>query len=124
MTLLGHAHPAVTRAVSEQAGRLTFYSNTVPIEIRTRAAERLCAFAPDGIEHVFFCNSRSAAPVRISIGANFCDVGIACRGRMTIAMAALDNLVKGMAGTAIQNMNLMCGLPETTGLWTPSFRPI
>ena len=58
------------------------------------------------------------------VGSNFCDVGVACRGRMVIAMAALDNLIKGMAGTAIQNMNLMCGLPEVTGLWTPSFRPV
>ena len=39
-------------------------------------------------------------------------------------MSAIDNLVKGMAGTAIQNMNLMCGLSETTGLWTPSLRPV
>lgn len=61
VTLLGHSHPAVTRAVSDQAGRLTFYSNAAPIEIRNRAAERLCAFAPDGIEHVFFCNSGSEA---------------------------------------------------------------
>jgi acetylornithine/succinyldiaminopimelate/putrescine aminotransferase len=51
----------VTRAVSEQAGRLTFYSNAAPIEIRNRAADRLCGFAPDGIEHVFFCNSGSEA---------------------------------------------------------------
>ena len=61
VTLLGHAHPAVTRAVHEQAGRLTFYSNAAPIEIRTRAAERLCAFAPEGVEHVFFCNSGAEA---------------------------------------------------------------
>lgn len=58
------------------------------------------------------------------VGSNFCDVAVAARGRQVIAMAAIDNLVKGMAGTAIQNMNLMCGLPETTGLWTPSLRPI
>lgn len=58
------------------------------------------------------------------VGSNFCDVGVACRGRKVIAMAAIDNLVKGMAGTAIQNMNLMCGLPETSGLWSPSFRPV
>jgi N-acetyl-gamma-glutamyl-phosphate/LysW-gamma-L-alpha-aminoadipyl-6-phosphate reductase len=58
------------------------------------------------------------------VGSNFCDLGVACRERQAVAMAALDNLVKGMAGTAIQNMNLMCGLPETTGLWTPSFRPV
>ncbi len=58
------------------------------------------------------------------VGSNFCDVSVTCRGRQVVAMAALDNLVKGMAGTAIQNMNLMCGLPETTGLWQPALRPI
>jgi N-acetyl-gamma-glutamylphosphate reductase len=29
-----------------------------------------------------------------------------------------------MAGTAIQNLNLMCGLAETTGLWSPAMRPV
>lgn len=58
------------------------------------------------------------------VGSNFCDLSVVCRGRQVIAMAALDNLVKGMAGAAIQNMNLMCGLPETAGLWTPSLRPL
>ena len=58
------------------------------------------------------------------VGSNFCDVSVTSRGRQVIAMAALDNLVKGMAGTAIQNMNLMCDLPETTGLWSPAYRPI
>ena len=41
-----------------------------------------------------------------------------------IVTSAIDNLVKGAAGQAIQNMNLMCGLEETTGLWFPSFRPV
>lgn len=58
------------------------------------------------------------------VGSNFCDIGVACRGRQVVVMAALDNLVKGMAGTAIQNLNLMCGLEEETGLWAPSFRPV
>jgi N-acetyl-gamma-glutamyl-phosphate reductase len=58
------------------------------------------------------------------VGSNFCDIGIAVRERQVIVMAALDNLVKGMAGAAIQNMNVLCGLDETTGLWTPSFRPV
>lgn len=58
------------------------------------------------------------------VGSNFCDVYVACRARRVIAMAALDNLVKGMAGAAIQNMNLMCGIEETSGLWTPSLRPM
>ena len=48
VALLGQAHPAVTGAIAEQAARLTFCSNVVPLEIRTRAAERLCAFAPKG----------------------------------------------------------------------------
>ena len=61
VALLGHSHPAVTRAVAEQAGRLTFYSNAVPLEVRTRAADRLCAFAPDGLSRVFFCNSGAEA---------------------------------------------------------------
>lgn len=58
------------------------------------------------------------------IASNFCDIGVAVRGRQAIVMAAIDNLVKGMAGAAIQNMNLCCGLPETAGLWTPAPRPV
>lgn len=58
------------------------------------------------------------------VGANFCDIAVTSRGKQVIAMAAIDNLVKGMAGTAIQNMNLCCGLPETTGLWAPALRPV
>ncbi|MBT6441864.1 MAG: N-acetyl-gamma-glutamyl-phosphate reductase, partial [Alphaproteobacteria bacterium] len=33
-----------------------------------------------------------------------------------ILVSAIDNLVKGASGQAIQNMNVMCGLPETQGL--------
>lgn len=61
VALLGHAHPVVTKAIREQAETLTFYSNVAPLEIRTRAAERLTAFAPTGLEHVFFCNSGAEA---------------------------------------------------------------
>lgn len=56
------------------------------------------------------------------VGSNFCDIGLAARGRQVIVMTAIDNLIKGMAGTAIQNMNLMCGIPDETGLWTPALR--
>ncbi len=51
-------------------------------------------------------------------GSNFCDVGVFVdrRAGMVVTVAALDNLVKGAAGQAIQAMNLMLGLPETTGL--------
>src|SRR6266699_3319877 len=47
---------------------------------------------------------------------NFCDIGFAVRGRNVVVFSAIDNLVKGAAGQAIQNMNLMFGLDEKTGL--------
>jgi N-acetyl-gamma-glutamyl-phosphate reductase common form len=47
---------------------------------------------------------------------NFCDIGFATRGRQVVVFSALDNLVKGAAGQAVQNMNLMFGLDEKSGL--------
>ena len=47
---------------------------------------------------------------------NFCDIGFAARGKQVAVFSAIDNLVKGAAGQAVQNMNLMYGLEETTGL--------
>lgn len=47
---------------------------------------------------------------------NFCDLGFAVRGKQLVVFSAIDNLVKGAAGQAVQNMNLMFGLDETTGL--------
>jgi LysW-gamma-L-alpha-aminoadipyl-6-phosphate/LysW-L-glutamyl-5-phosphate reductase len=47
---------------------------------------------------------------------NFCDLGFAARGRQVAVFSAIDNLVKGAAGQAVQNMNLMFGLDERDGL--------
>ena len=47
---------------------------------------------------------------------NFCDIGARSNGRHIVVFSAIDNLVKGAAGQAVQNMNLMFGLDETTGL--------
>lgn len=47
---------------------------------------------------------------------NFCDVGFAARGKQIVVFSAIDNLVKGAAGQAVQNMNLMFGLDETAAL--------
>ncbi|MBE0599643.1 MAG: N-acetyl-gamma-glutamyl-phosphate reductase [Desulfuromonadales bacterium] len=51
-------------------------------------------------------------------GSNFCDLGVTVDPRTgrVIAIAAIDNLIKGAAGQAVQNFNLLCGFPETTGL--------
>jgi len=48
---------------------------------------------------------------------NFCDVGAAVAKGKVILFSTLDNLIKGASGQAIQNMNLMFGLDETTGLY-------
>ncbi len=58
-------------------------------------------------------------------GSNYCDIGLAVDDRTgrVIALAAIDNLVKGAAGQAIQNMNLMLSLPENTGLMIPPLFP-
>lgn len=53
--------------------------------------------------------------------SNFCDIGIAVDERTgrVIVCGVIDNLVKGASGQAIQNMNIMCGLPEKEGLDMP-----
>lgn len=58
-------------------------------------------------------------------GANFCDLALFADRRTgwVITVAALDNLVKGAAGQAIQAMNLMCGFPEELGLTAPGVFP-
>lgn len=58
------------------------------------------------------------------VGSNFADVTVAIRDRTVAIMVALDNLGKGMAGQAIQNMNCLFDIPEQTGLWFPAMRPV
>jgi len=56
-------------------------------------------------------------------GTNFCDVMIEASEDRVVAVSAIDNLVKGASGQAIQNMNLMYGWKETEGLWSPAALP-
>lgn len=58
-------------------------------------------------------------------GSNYCDVGVYTdmRAGWVVTVAAVDNLVKGAAGQAIQAMNLMLGIPEATGLSAPGIYP-
>lgn len=56
-------------------------------------------------------------------GSNFADVHAHADGRTLCVLVALDNLMKGMSGQAVQNMNLMLGLPEHEGLSFPGTRP-
>ena len=49
-------------------------------------------------------------------GTNFCDITVRLVRRHVITISCLDNLIKGAAGAAVQNFNLMYGFPETTAL--------
>ena len=62
----------------------------------------------------------SLAAVR---GSNFCDLAVESEGHRVVVASAIDNLVKGASGQAIQNMNLMCGFKETDGLEYPGLLP-
>ena len=56
-------------------------------------------------------------------GTNFADIGIVANENTSAIMVALDNLGKGMAGQAVQAMNIALGIPETTALWQPARFP-
>lgn len=63
---------------------------------------------------------------KILAGSNYADVGfeLDAEGRRVVALCAIDNLMKGAAGTAVQCLNLMYGWDETTALDFPGLHPI
>ncbi|HEX4308879.1 MAG TPA: N-acetyl-gamma-glutamyl-phosphate reductase [Acidobacteriaceae bacterium] len=56
--------------------------------------------------------------IQYSVNTNYCDIGfhLADDGRRCVIVSCLDNLLKGAAGQAVQNLNLMCGWNEAEGL--------
>ncbi len=63
---------------------------------------------------------------KILAGSNYCDIGFeldASQGRVVV-IAALDNLMKGAAGNAVQALNCMCGWDENMGLTFPGLHPV
>ncbi|MFQ5844343.1 MAG: N-acetyl-gamma-glutamyl-phosphate reductase [Planctomycetota bacterium] len=71
-----------------------------------------------------FVRVRDSSPaLRHVVRTNFCDVGVVQEGRRLVVLTALDNLVKGMSGQAVQNLNLLFGRPETEGLLHPGANP-
>ena len=62
------------------------------------------------------------APDQVTIkavaGTNLCQLAAATDGEVVVAVSAIDNLVKGAAGQAVQNLNLVLGWSQTTGLDT------
>jgi N-acetyl-gamma-glutamyl-phosphate/LysW-gamma-L-alpha-aminoadipyl-6-phosphate reductase len=59
-------------------------------------------------------------------GTNYCDIGFELdeASERLVVVSAIDNLVKGSAGQAVQAMNIMMGWDETTGLGFPGLHPI
>lgn len=59
------------------------------------------------------------------VGSNYCDIGfeLDAKSNRLVVVAAIDNLIKGASGQAIQNMNLMFGFDEIKGLEAPALRP-
>lgn len=131
-----HRHtPEIEQELSELAGKpitITFTPHLVPMDrgilstiyatpTKTVTADELVALYADVYKDEPFVRPLpkgqfpSTAYVR---GSNFCDIGITLdsRANRIVVVSAIDNLVKGASGQAIQNMNLLCGFPETSGL--------
>ncbi len=110
--------------------RLTFTPHLVPM---TRGLIATCyaslrdgvtaarvteAYASDYADEPFVRVTAAFPPTKATLGSNWCLVHATVdeRARRLVAVAVLDNLVKGAAGSAIQNLNAVLGLPETLGL--------
>ena len=128
-----HRHVGEMEAViEERTGRkvaLTFCPHLLPVRRgilsalylqdgarRLRAWPRRCAASTTARRS---CAWWTAPPPRLSdvVGTNDCRISVhdAAPGRVVV-FSALDNLVKGAAGQAVQNLNLALGWPETAGL--------
>jgi len=122
-------------AVGEWNNELVFMTHSLPVargifaSIYTETKEEVGAadvramFA-DFYRDSFFVRLVDGSPdINWVKNTNFCDIGFAARGRQLVVLTAIDNLVKGAAGQAVQNMNLMFGLDEKTGLMLTGSNP-
>jgi N-acetyl-gamma-glutamyl-phosphate reductase len=91
---------------------------TVQFQARDLDAAAVASLIEVAFKDAPFIRLLGNEPPRVGAvaGSNFCDIGWQVRGRAVAVMTAIDNLVKGMAGQAIQNMNLALGFAETEGL--------
>jgi N-acetyl-gamma-glutamyl-phosphate reductase len=87
-------------------------------------ADRVGALLSDFYDKEFFIRLVDGSPdINWVKNTNFVDIGWAARRDTVMVLVALDNLVKGAAGQAVQNMNVMFGLNERTGLVMPGANP-
>jgi N-acetyl-gamma-glutamyl-phosphate reductase len=132
-SLLDHRHvPEVLQNSKLEESQFSFTAQLIPIDrgiLETIYFRRSTPdFTPDHLYQIYqdaYANEpfvRIHAPGKVpdlhSVRrTNFCDIGFSQQpdGR-TVVVAAIDNLVKGAAGQAVQNMNLVLGFPEGEGL--------
>ncbi len=135
--VLRHQH---TPEIEQQLARpVTFVAHLVPIArgiLATCHAQLAPGIAPAAVAEAYerayaqepfisLAPKADAVAIHDVVGTNRCRIGhtIGADGAVVV-IAAIDNLVKGAAGQAVQNLNLALGLPETTGLTTlRSFHP-
>ncbi len=123
------------RAIGDWASEFVFITHSLPVprgifasvyvEMKDEmSAEELTAMYGEFYRASFFVRIVPGSPdIGVVKMTNFCDIGIAARGRQAVVFAALDNLVKGAAGQAVQNMNVMCGFDERAGLMFAGTNP-
>ena len=81
------------------------------------ASEKLLQFYNDFYAAEPFVQIRSDTPaVKDVVGTNYCHIFVTCVKGRIVSFSAIDNLVKGASGQAVQNMNIVFGLEETLGL--------
>lgn len=132
-----HSHvPEISATIGElgQASpKVTFTPHLIPMTrgilatcyLRGSATTEQClAAARKTYQNRAFVRVTDAPPhTKWASGSNFAFVSYAADNGSIIAIGAIDNLGKGAAGQAVQNANLMFGLPETTGLTAMPFWP-
>ncbi|CAN5334861.1 N-acetyl-gamma-glutamyl-phosphate reductase [soil metagenome] len=116
------------RTVGDFASELVFMTHSLPVSRGIFAScylETTVNMTNQDLENLYRHFYEDAFFVRIVDGSpdinwvkttNFCDIAVHSSGKQVVVFSAIDNLVKGAAGQAVQNMNLMFGLDETTGL--------
>jgi N-acetyl-gamma-glutamyl-phosphate reductase len=132
-SVLEHRHvPEILRTSGLEERELSFTAQLLPIErgiletIYFRVKEgindqKVIAIYLDRYLNDPFLRiypSKQFPDLRAVARTNFCDIGVHIdeSTRRAVIVVAIDNLVKGAAGMAVQNMNLALGFPETTGL--------
>ncbi|MFL5453522.1 MAG: N-acetyl-gamma-glutamyl-phosphate reductase [Myxococcales bacterium] len=132
--VLRHQHtPEIGQALSGAAGApvdVTFTPHLLPLRRGILATSYLrlgdgasakdaaAAWMHDYASEPFLRIAASPDEVALKsvVGTNLCQMGLAAKGSRLVVISAIDNLVKGAAGQAIQNLNLLLGWPETAGL--------